>query len=98
MPHPIKRYINTCKICNKFFEIQLSLKTRKVTCSKECSSIHKSNMRIGKKHNLNPIYKKCIRCYVDYQTNGTIKKQFPSPNTQVSIGSVISVTTTSGGK
>jgi hypothetical protein len=32
------------------------------------------------------------------EKNGTIKKQFPSPNTQVSIGSVISVTTTSGGK
>ena len=35
-------------------------------------------MRIGKKHNLNPIYKKCIRCYVDYQTNGTIKKHSKS--------------------
>jgi hypothetical protein len=74
MPHPKRRIINSCVICNAKYEIQLSTKDKKVTCSKECSNKHKSNKRLGGKHNISPKYNVCVRCKNPFLINGVIKR------------------------
>jgi 5-methylcytosine-specific restriction endonuclease McrA len=74
MPHPKRRIINSCVICDAKFEVQLSTKDKKITCSKECSSKNKSYKRLGGKHNIGPKYNECVRCKTAFLINGVNKK------------------------
>ena len=74
MPHPKRRVLNKCVICNIDFEVQLSYKYRKITCSKECSSKNRSNKRIGIKEKKPALYNKCVRCDNLFLRNLGIKK------------------------
>jgi hypothetical protein len=86
MPHPKRRVINSCVICSAKFEVQLSSKDKKTTCSKECSSINKSRKRIGIKHKVPDLYNVCVRCKNKFILNGLIRKkrtaQYCSPKCQ----------------
>ncbi len=75
MPHPKRRVVNKCKICDNTFEVQLSSKLKKVTCSKECSSKNKTLNFKGKKHNIKNRFNNCVRCKSSFLLNGLTPKR-----------------------